>query len=799
MSRSRKKRGFFGRLRLLFLWLELAMCVAVQDPVFPHVVRGLVKAEAWRRGVNVSIGAVEGTVFEPIVLRDTVWTYTSPAGAVTRMEIRRARGWFSWSNIFPEPAAGWIRSVAAKAGAEPTGGNGACWQRLELDGVSAKMEVPTAMPAESLPSASAWLRSQVTGGNVRRPLYFDLRDADFIIQRGAEFVRVERLKFIASSVEPGNLTAGQLIIKTPWFEKTFREVRGRTAIDGDNVTAASITLAPELKVRTFTLSFADLSKGRLSLKTTLDAFGGTLEAEAGSVPAGRDLSVSANGRFSAINFGTLSTFLGISEAAGGIIREGSFVFHGSPRDIARGDTRLRLEADRIQWESRQWDALTLGLSIVDQRLGVPECKLKQGANELSLSGTLAMPQAGAKWWELPFDLKVNASIRNLTELSALLLPEFTYTAGELSLRGTVSGSGAKPGASASYDGQIIVNGTGLKYRTAPLEQLTGALVFKGREIQIFNVQFENDDDYLRANGVVSLDGGGFDGRVRLSVGDLKAYGALLGPPVFPAPIAGSASLSWSGKWAGDQRKGDFTAKVGRFHLLGTNATHPLDAELAGTIEKEQIVFDRFKLNQNGTSLTASVGVGPSLVNLSGIRLQKNGETWLEGDALLPLDVWQRWPEVDFTKLLNEDTVGRVRLTAKNLRLADAALLSGFEWPLGGVVNGSISADGALKSLKLGGSLTVGNAKLPLDWKGRIVTDTEAEFTLENRTITLTKAHGRHATGDYSISGRLLMENLRAPTVEAAGTGTRSQQPFTLKVTGPVGAATLVIEAAPQAP
>jgi hypothetical protein len=364
----------------------------------------------------------------------------------------------------------------------------------------------------------------------------------------------------------------------------------------------------------------------------------------------------------------------------------------------------------------------------------------------------------------------------------------------------VSGSGIKGRTPPQYEGQVIVNGRGLKWRTAPLEQLTGALVFKGREVQVVNAQFDNDEDFIRSNGTLSLDTGGFDGRVRLDVRDLRTYGALLGPPIFPAPIAGSARLSWAGKWSGDQRKGEFTARLGRFHLLGSSATHPVDAELSGTVESEHLLFSNFKVSQNGTSLTASVGVGPSLVNLSGLRLQKNGEVWLEGDALLPLDLWQRWPDVNFTKLLNEETVGRIQLTAKGLRMAETALLTGFEWPLGGTLNGSITGDGTLKSVKLGGSVTLSGAKIPLDWKGGIVTETNAEFVLNGKTIALTKSTGKHSTGTFEATGNLLLENLRAPIIDATVTGARNDEPFSLKVTGPAAAAKYQFETtAPAAP
>ncbi len=792
MTKARKKRSFLGKLRLWFLWLVLLVCIAIQAPVFPHLVNGFIHLESWRRGVNVSVGAVEGTLFEPIVLRDSVWSYASPTGATTRLEIRRVRGWFAWSNIFPPSAASWIRAGATKLGAVPIGNNGAWWQRLELDGVSAKLELPQG-EAVVVPATSKLFSLELGGGCLSAPLFVDLRDADVMLQRGEEFVRARDLKFITSTIQPGTLVAGQLTVKTALFTKSFREVRGRTNLDGSRITAVGLHLAPELTVKTFSVSLEKLAKGEIRWETELDAFGGNLVAQADSTPNGKDLRVSVNSAFKSINLATLSTFLGLSDAAGGVIREGTFVFHGSPRDVTLGDSRVRLEADRVQWESRQWDSLVLGLSVVDQRLVVPECKLKQGDNQLSLSGTLAMPQPGTIWWELPFDLKIDASIRNLTEFSALLMPDFTYTAGELFLRGSVSGSGVKGSSRPSYDGQIIMNGKGVKWRTALLDQLTGALVFSGREMQIVNAQFDNNDDFLRANGVVSLDAGGFDGRVRLSVSDLRTYGALLGPPILPTPIAGSATLSWAGKWIGDQRKGAFTAKLGRFHLIGSNATHPVDAELSGTIEREQMLFDKFIVSQNGTTLTAAVGIGPSLVNLSGIRLQKNGETWLQGDALLPLDLWQRWPDVTFTALLNDDTVGRIQLTAKNLRLAETALLTGFEWPLGGVLNGTLTADGALKSVKLGGSLALTNGKIPLDWKGRLITETTANFTLDGKTVTLEKAEGRHADGAYSVAGTLSLENMRAPVVNATGTGTIKDQPFTLKATGPVGEAQVIIQ------
>ena len=81
-----------------------------------------------------------------------------------------------------------------------------------------------------------------------------------------------------------------------------------------------------------------------------------------------------------------------------------------------------------------------------------------------------------------------------------------------------------------------------------------------------------------------------------------------------------------------------------------------------------------------------------------------------------------------------------------------------------------------------------------------MTDTTANFTLDGNTVTLEKAEGRHAEGTYSLTGRLLLENLRIPQVDATGTGTRGDRPFTLKFNGPAASATLVIQdSAPEPP
>ena len=56
-------------------------------------------------------------------------------------------------------------------------------------------------------------------------------------------------------------------------------------------------------------------------------------------------------------------------------------------------------------------------------LSVLLCALHQGQNALALDGEVTLPEPEKKWWQGDFHCNVAAKIDNLTELSALLLPE----------------------------------------------------------------------------------------------------------------------------------------------------------------------------------------------------------------------------------------------------------------------------------------------------------------------------------------------------------------------------------------
>jgi hypothetical protein len=769
-------------VRLFLLWVVLVLCIAVQAPVFPHVVRAVLKFRAWQSGATLEMGSVEGNLFEPVVLRDVFWSYRADTGAETRVELRRVRAWLAWSNIFPAPVAGWLRSGAEKCGFHPIGGNGLWFREVEMDDVTAHLTLPNGADAEPRGELKLqWLRRALATGGVQPGIY-TVRNADLLVSRGDDSLRVSGAHFSFSATAPGTMRAGKIAIRTGSVRKNFSGVRAHTSLEGSRATLAGMKLAPDVTLQSLSVSLDHFASGELTLKTDCEAFGGKVQAEAAAGFRDRLLRFDGSGNFSGINVAGLASFLGLGDAAGGVLNSGNFTFHGSPSEVAKSEATLRFDAGAFQWESRQWDSLVLGLSLVEERLQIHEFKLRQGKNQLAVKGTMALPQPGVKWWDRQFDFKLDGDIRNLTDLSALMLPEFKYTAGQLFVSGAVSGSGAQADAPAKYEGQMVVSGNALQWRTAPIDSLNAALIFHGRDLQIISAQMLHGDDILRGSGRISLADGSYSGEWRLSARDLGVYRALLSP-ILPTPLGGGIEATWSGKGAGTKHEGAFSAKLNRFRLLGPNGTLPLDAEAAGIYRPGEVQCEKFRLAEDGVVFTAGVSVGPSAVNLRNVRVLDHGRECLKGDAFLPLDLWQRWPDVNFARLLNDETVGRVRIEADELNLRSVSRITSVDWPLGGTLTGTVNADGPLTALKLSGTVQLAHGILPLDWSGSAVRDVGAQIVLDGNAIRIEQGSGRYANGDFGIGGKLDLSKPRTPALEAVGSGTYQSQPFTFTVKG----------------
>jgi hypothetical protein len=768
--RLRPVRWFF--LLLLILIGSLAV-----PQVFQVVLGWAVRFEVWRRGGSVRIERIEGSLWEPVVFAHSYLKLETVSGAVTRVEIARAEAQFSWKSLFQRNGERWFR-------------------RLSLRGVEGKVQIPLdrTTARESQTSWTHWLPLP-NPSQPPLPAAIDAQEINFVFQSSGDFVRLEDASFAASTSEAGEVSVPRLTLSQPWLQRTFRNVRGKAVLQNERIVLADVQLEPGVKLRSLTAAAAELARGELDLKADFAAFDGTLNVEAATKPAGRGVVFEAGGTFGQINIAKLASFLALSDAAGGVIKDGKFTFRGPPRDLARAQASLRFDAVNFQWETRQWDSLALGLVLMDHRLQVPQLALQQGKNELHLSGELALPGAEQKWWQGDFTVNVNAKIENLTELSALLLPEFKYAAGRGQIEGSIRGRGEE------FNGQLLVSGDRLTWRNAPIETLHAAVKLNGKEVQIANAELVNGDDYLRGRGLVKFSNPPvYWGELRVAVEDLATYAAFLQKPVLPEPLAGGAIIDWTGEGSREGHSGKFLARLRKVRTLGALAhqLHPINADLEATYGGETMQFSRFTLSDDDAVFTANIAVGGKALHLQDLHFVYRGATQLEGDALLPLDVWQRWPDVSFAQLLSEEVASHVQLTARQLDLAAAAKLTGWNFPVAGLIDGTFAADGALKSLKLGGQLTLAQGRLPLNWNGDLLEQAAGQFAFRDNALVIEKLSAQHRFGDVQLGGTVQFVSLPDPTlaltlrsekatVSLWNSVTATAQ-LALEITGPLSAA-----------
>ncbi len=768
-------------VRWLFILL-LALIGSLTVPeIFQRVLGSVVKIEAWRRGGTVRIDRIDGSLWEPVVFTRSYLHLATGSGAVTRVEIARAEVHFAWKSLFQRNGERLL-------------------QRVALRGVVGKVQIPVDRAPSPGPKAP-WRSWLPTPSAPVLPASIEAQEIDFIFQSNGDYVRAEDASFAASATESGELSIPRLTISQPWLHRSFRNVRGKAALQDDRLALADVQLEPGVTLRSLTTAAVALARGELDLDADFAAFDGTLGVQAATKPVGRGAAFEASGNFGQINIGKLASFLALSDAAGGVIKDGKFTFRGPPRDLARAQASLRFDAVNFQWETRQWDSLTLGLTLMDRRVNVPQLDLRQGKNELHLSGELALPETGRQWWQGDFTTTVDAKIENLTDLSALLLPEFKYAAGRATIEGSIRGRGEE------FNGQLLVSGSKLTWRNAPIDTLHAAVKLNGKEVQVANVELVNGDDYLRGRGLVRFSNPPvYWGELRVVVEDLKTYAAFLQKPVLPEPLAGGAVIDWTGEGSREGNSGKFSARLRKVRTLGAMAQqlHPINADLEATYQSEAMQFSRFTLSDDDSVLTANIAVGGKALHLQDLRFVYRGATQLEGDALLPLDVWQQWPDVSFAQMLTTDVVSHVQLTARSLDLAAAAKLTGWNLPLAGIVEGTLAADGPLKALKLGGALALKQGRVPLDWNGNVLDNASAQFAFHDDTLAIEKFAARHRFGGVELSGTVRFTSLLDPalalTVRSGKAivplekGTIANAKLALAIHGPLSAATISGEA-----
>jgi hypothetical protein len=551
-------------------------------------------------------------------------------------------------------------------------------------------------------------------------------------------VKVEQAEAILSELAPGTLKAAKVEWKTSGWERSFRDVSGRTALQGTRLQLGDVKLMDGMEVVSLVADLKAVGSGRVDLEMHARAFGGELRVHGQAVPGSDSAPLEASGTFSKIGVAPLAAFWGVTEAAGGTLEEGKFSFRGSPSFPDRGTATLRLEARHFQWESRQWDSLVVGASLLERRVQIPEFSLQQGHNLLEIHGDMQWPGGGQPWWKADFGMNVTARIGDLTELSALLLPEFKYTAGGLTVDGAIRSQAGVLG------GALIVTGSKLKWRNAPIEELNAAVKLEGADIRVLNAELVNRADSVRAKGVIHVgDAWWYQGELRASVGDLANYADLFQPPLVSEPFAGEARGEWKGRGSSVDYEGHISASFEGVRPMKPRGSwpRPLQGRVEGKYGVGGVELELLQVGDERVSLRTRL-----VFDKQGVRLEKGqflqeNRVALEGSLLLPEALWRRWPSVDWSQVLSLDLPLEMSLHADGLTLSELGRLPGMPAGWKGELSGDWVSQGTLRDLKGEGALTFRGGGWPvafgmahdfsgkLEWRGRSLKASELGWTV----------------------------------------------------------------------
>jgi hypothetical protein len=693
----------------LFLLLVLLVSFpALTSLIFKH----LLIHRAAEQGVELRIGRVVLSLFQPTTLHNLEWKTAAASAGMTALRVERAEVAFTpWQGMH---GRSWINSVT-------------------LDGVDAVTNLDAARDAARSETDEQEALATVI------PKQLIIRNASLLITHPFGRIRLRNVTLTANENERGELHVGQLAFQGKGWRRAFAGLRGFTALAGQQLRIGDVTIAEQLRLERFALDLQKIAAGDLDATVGLAAFEGAIRAELRARSSGFE----AGGSLSQVSIEQLSEFVGSRKNAGGNLRLARFSYRGG--DTADAALSLRAEITGFRWGERQFDSLIVGATLVGNRLQIPELELNQAHNHLSLSGE--MPIADwVQWWKSDFNFEISARLERLSELSTLFGPALAETSGRVTVDGSLRSQ------NNNLRGQLIASGSKLSVRGVTVGALDAAVRFLGNDLEITNFQLLNGDDFLRGRGSVNIRGGRrYNGELHSSVADIDRYRGLL-PRAFHA-VRGKMALDWWGDGTDNAHSGAFHCVLRDF--VWAPEISPLKIEAEGTYSPADFYLRYVNAANRHVEISCHVAGSEQLLRLHDIRLKTGGGN-LEGDVWLPIDVYAALRRFDFSRFNLDDSM-RLELRAQRLQLE--SLLAGFDLPGKGVVDASVKGSGSLRAPQLEGVIKIENGSYAPH-----LNEISAEMNFSAQTATIAKFRARTRWGAMSVSGNASLADSLNPSL-----------------------------------
>lgn len=594
---------------------------------------------ARQQGLRIETEQIEAPFLRPVIVHKLRVTNGSGApfridGAVTRLEIDLNLG-----GIFTGSSRA-LRSLIA--------------QGVTLD---ARRNPHPATP----PQRFAWPALEALQSDS-----FKFSGVQLHVENGSTIVDVRDGTLTGSELETGVFSTKEVAVRSPWFHKSFSNLRGATSWQESRLVIGALSLMRGLDLDTITVDLSHIGESRLGLEMNLDAFGGRIRARVSSDDRGdkRVWDVAGNG--SGISLAQMSDALEWTNRASGSLHACKFTFRGEANDLRNATAALWAEVSGLTWRDRTADTVMIGASLYNREVQIEQLYIKQRNNQLTLSGEFALPQRSADWIKPAFRGDISASINDLGDFARLVGWSPSDFSGKIMANGSVNAREQKLG------GQLAVSGNALVLFRSPIESVEMKVGLEDSRLSIVQFELREKGDFFRAQGNFALTGDkSYTAAFQTSVAEIADYRGFFSRWTEPFALGGTLSADWTGNGVGGTDSGTFHARARDLRLLESSII-PFDAEFEADYSPDNIFFRQFHLWNQRADLSAFVTVAKDYFQLQTLRFSLNGQPRLQGNVFLPISLSKIRQNSRWLAALNADPNFDVDVTLDSIDLSELA-------------------------------------------------------------------------------------------------------------------------------
>jgi hypothetical protein len=674
------------------LLIAAALVVVLAPIIVANGVRLWAEHLAGREGLQLQLEKIEAPLLRPVVVRNLRVENGPAAPFLIKCVASRLELDLSLSGIF----TGARRPLHA----------------LKVEGLA--LDIRPNPAALSPSQRMAWSVFQYLRADA-----FEFSGVQLHLENGVTTVDLRDGALGGSELEAGIFSAGEVTIVSPWFHKTFLDLRGATSWQQNRLAVGAMSLMRGLDLDTITVDLGRIGESRISMEVNLDAFGGKIRARVSSEDRGDKRTWDVAGNSSGISLAQMSDALEWTNRASGSLHASKFTFRGEMNDLRNATAAIWAEVSGLTWRDRTADTVMIGASLYNRAVQVEQLFIKQRNNQLTLNGEFAWPEQLSDWMKPAFRGDISASINDLGDFARLFGLSPSDFAGKLTADGNVSAREGKVG------GQLSVSGDSLVLFRSPIESLELKLALEESRLTITQLELRQQDDFFRAEGNFALTGDrAYTGAAQTSVADLANYKGFFSSPFLP--VAGSLAAEWKGRGANGNDSGTWHSR-GHNLRVAEDAIVPFDAELAADYSPESIFFREFHLWNQRIDLNAFVTVAKDYFQAQDVRLALDGRPRLEGNVYLPLSVAKLRGGTRWLASLSADPFFDVDLNLEAIDLAELAAAVKGKPDMSGQASGKIQLSGTPASLQ--GTTEIHLHDFILDGAPGLMADVETRLAL----------------------------------------------------------------------